>query len=92
MNLKDAYIIDGDVIEKQIEMLKEIIGNTEHPNNPILEKASLNTLLSLKQHLKPSLPIVEEAYKMGCYTGLATHAPDTVLYNNHKNEFLTKDF
>lgn len=66
MKLTNAYIIDGDVIEKQIEMLKGIIAGTEHPCDSVLEKASLNTLLSIKQHLKPALPIVEKAWNERC--------------------------
>ena len=78
MKLTNAYIIDGDVIEKRIAEWQEkhtlILneyskGNT---NNEVMQmyrsrmKDISDFINELKeQYLKPALPIVEEAFEVG---------------------------
>lgn len=72
MNLKDAYIIDGDVIEKRIAELESALKNPFR--NTYYNEAKLNLLKELKeQHLKPALPIVEETWDDAYMVGFESH-------------------
>ena len=91
MKLTNAYIIDGDVIEKKIELLKEVVLNATNSDNVTIERVSLNTLLSLKKHLNPARPIVVEAFEAGRKSGLQ-HMKGHDLSKRDLQDFLTKDF
>lgn len=101
MKLTNAYIIDGDVIEKRIAELKRLRCNFIETEKPFIRiTGSIEELESLKQHLKPALPIVEESFKAGrtvCnYKGEweETYNDDMTKakYKSFNDYFLTKDF
>ena len=95
MNLTNAYIIEGDVLKKLLDKInsipKPINGDTR-----LLLTGIKSDLEELEQHLKPALPIVEEAYETGedynkfiMKMGLELDLGYIVL---NKQDFLTKDF
>lgn len=104
MNLKDAYIIDGDVIEKRIVELEEQIKNYEDTDEVYFAElqTELSTLKEILQQAKPALPIVEEAWDKGMKFQIGVQKSDE-SYNKFtgfekpntemkKQDFLTKDF
>jgi len=79
MKLTNAYIIDGDVIEKMISESKKerddffLLKMLESAQR---QQGMIDCLeLLLNEHLKPALPIVEKAWNERC-----------------KQDFLTKEF
>ena len=102
MKLDKAYIIDGDVIEKRIAELEQLLDlhNELNPKDTSWKIiARIAELKDLKQHLKPALPIVEESFKAGrtvCnYKGEweETYNDDMTKakYKSFNDYFLTKD-
>ena len=105
MKLTNAYIIDGDVIEKidnrLIELnkirVKSMAGIIKLSDSLIEEyKAEKSLLEEIKQHLKPALPIVEEAFNNGiastdAYAGVWELIKDGIFRKDFQ-DFLTKDF
>lgn len=65
MKLSNAYIIDGDVIEKAISERENTLLNINgkiYPRFKLTIESELALLKDLKQHLKPALPIVEDIF------------------------------
>lgn len=82
MKLTNAYIIDGDVIEKRIAELELEANESTVVDWRIV--GAITELNLLKQHLKPALPIVDKAYDAGASYGSFSYIS--------KQDFLTKDF
>jgi hypothetical protein len=98
MKLTNAYIIDGDVIEKMILDAKK--ERDDFFSIKMFEAAQrqqgmidcLEVLLN--ENLKPALPIVEEYIKPTIDYTLRYGSQNSVewIVNEVKQDFLTKDF